>query len=291
MADQAYRTALIVGVGSGLSASIARGFAKAGMKVALAARRAAELAPLAKEVGGRAFACDATKHADVAKLFADVEAAFGAPDVVVFNAGYRTRGPFVELDPAEVEKTLIASAFAGFLVAQEAAKRMLPHKHGAILFTGASASVKGYAQSAPFAMGKFALRGLAQSMARELAPQGIHVAHVVDRRRHPQRQPRGATRPARQHARSGRDRADLSGPLAATSQRLGLGNRTAALGRAILKPAATLRYNQAMEILAKAARRRAGSGHCRNQRARASLASKTRAAPRTGAGGPHRTDR
>jgi NAD(P)-dependent dehydrogenase (short-subunit alcohol dehydrogenase family) len=179
MADQAYRTALIVGVGGGLSASIARIFAKAGMKVALAARRAVELGPLAKEVAGKAFVCDATKRADVAKLFADVEAAFGVPDVVVFNAGYRTRGPFVELDPAEVEKTLIASAFAGFLVAQEAAKRMLPHKHGAILLTGASASVKGYAQSAPFAMGKFALRGLAQSMARELAPQGIHVAHVV----------------------------------------------------------------------------------------------------------------
>jgi len=179
MADQAYRTALIVGVGSGLSASIARTFAKAGMKVALAARRAADLGPLAKEVGGKAFVCDATKRPDVVKLFAEVDEAFGAPDVVVFNAGYRTRGPFVELDPAEVEKTLIASAFAGFLVAQEAAKRMLPHKRGAILLTGASASVKGYAQSAPFAMGKFALRGLAQSMARELAPQGIHIAHFV----------------------------------------------------------------------------------------------------------------
>jgi len=179
MADQAYRTALIVGVGSGLSASIARSFAKAGMKVALAARRAAELGPLAKEIGGKAFTCDATKRADVAKLFADVEAGFGAPDVVVFNAGYRTRGPFIELDPAEVEKTLIASAFAGFLVAQEAAKRMLPRGHGAILFTGASASVKGYAQSVPFAMGKFALRGLAQSLARELSPQGVHVAHFV----------------------------------------------------------------------------------------------------------------
>jgi NAD(P)-dependent dehydrogenase (short-subunit alcohol dehydrogenase family) len=179
MADLSYRTALIVGVGGGLSASIARTFAKAGMKVALAARRAAELAPLAKDVGGKPFACDATKRADVAKLFADVEAAFGVPDVVVFNAGYRTRGPFIELDPAEVEKTLISSAFGGFLVAQEAVKRMLPHKHGAIFFTGASASVKGYAQSAPFAMGKFALRGLAQSMARELSPQGIHVAHVV----------------------------------------------------------------------------------------------------------------
>jgi NAD(P)-dependent dehydrogenase (short-subunit alcohol dehydrogenase family) len=179
MTELSYRTALIVGVGGGLSASVARTFTKAGMKVALAARRAADLAPLAKEIGGKAFGCDATKRADVTKLFADVEAEFGAPDVIVYNASYRTRGPFVELDPAEVEKSLIVTAFGGFLVAQEAAKRMLPRGHGAILFTGASASIKGYAQSAPFAMGKFALRGLAQSMARELSPQGIHVAHVV----------------------------------------------------------------------------------------------------------------
>jgi len=174
-----YERALIVGAGSGLSASIARLFAKSGLKVALAARSVDDLAPLANEIGGKAFACDATKRADVAKLFADVEAAWGAPDVIVYNASFRTRGPFVELDPADVEKTLIVSAFAGFLVAQEAVKRMLPRKHGAILLTGASASVKGYAQSAPFAMGKFALRGLAQSMARELSPQGIHVGHVV----------------------------------------------------------------------------------------------------------------
>lgn len=179
MAEARYRTALIVGVGGGLSASVARIFRKAGMTIALAARRAAELAPLAKEVGGKAFACDATKRADVLKLFAAVEASFGAPDVVVYNASYRTRGPLVELDPVEVEKSLIVSAFGGFLVAQEAVKRMLPVAHGAILFTGASASVKGFAQSAPFAMGKFALRGLAQSMARELSPQGIHVAHIV----------------------------------------------------------------------------------------------------------------
>jgi NAD(P)-dependent dehydrogenase (short-subunit alcohol dehydrogenase family) len=174
-----YRTALIVGVGAGLSASLARLFSRAGMSVALAARRAAELGPLAKEVGGKSFACDATKRSDVTKLYADVEAAFGSPDVVVYNASYRTRGPIAELDPTEVEKSLIVSAFGGFLVAQEAVKRMLPQAHGAILFTGASASVKGYAQSAPFAMGKFALRGLAQSMARELSPQGIHVAHFV----------------------------------------------------------------------------------------------------------------
>ena len=179
MAELSYRTALIVGVGAGLSASLARTFTKAGMRVALAARRAGELSDLAKEVAGQAFTCDATKRAEVAKLFGEVEAAFGAPDVVIYNASYRTRGPFVELDPAEVEKSISVSAFGGFLVAQEAVRRMLPKKHGAILLTGASASVKGYAQSAPFAMGKFALRGLAQSLARELSPQGIHVGHVV----------------------------------------------------------------------------------------------------------------
>ena len=92
------------------------------------------------------------------------------PDLVVYNASYRTRGPFVELDAGEVEKSIRVTAYAGFLVAQAAAKRMLPQGRGAILFTGASASIKGYAQSAPFAMGKFALRGLAQSMARELSP-------------------------------------------------------------------------------------------------------------------------
>src|SRR5579863_6006612 len=144
-----YRSALIVGVGSGLSASLARLFAKNGMKVALAARRADNLKALAQETGARAFACDSTDKAQVAKLFADVEAALGAADVVVYNASYRTRGPFVELNPDEVKKSLLVSAYAGFLVAQEAAKLMLPKRHGAIFFTGASASVKGYAQSAP----------------------------------------------------------------------------------------------------------------------------------------------
>jgi NAD(P)-dependent dehydrogenase (short-subunit alcohol dehydrogenase family) len=174
-----YERALIVGAGSGLSAALARLFAKSGLKVALGARSVDDLAALAQEIGGKAFPCDAAKHGNVTKLFGAVEAAFGAPDVVVYNASYRTRGPFVELDPAEVEKTLAVTAFGGFLVAQEAARRMLPKGHGAILLTGASAGVKGYPQSAPFAMGKFALRGLAQSMARELAPQGIHVAHFV----------------------------------------------------------------------------------------------------------------
>lgn len=179
MPETSYKTALIVGVGSGLSASLARLFAKTGLKVALAARRAANLATLAQETSAKTFACDSTDRAQVAKLFSDVEAALGSPDVVVYNASYRTRGPFVELVPDEVEKALMVTAFGGFLVGQEAAKRMLPKRHGAIFFTGASASVKGYAQSAPFAMGKFALRGLAQSMARELSPHGIHIGHVV----------------------------------------------------------------------------------------------------------------
>jgi short-subunit dehydrogenase len=173
-----YQSALIVGAGSGLSASVARAFAKAGMKIALAARSTDDLAALAQEIGAKTYACDASQRDQVDKLFAALDAA-GAPDVVVYNASYRTRGPFLELDPAEVEKAIIVSAFAGFLVGQAAVRRMLPHGRGAMLFTGASASIKGYAQSAPFAMGKFALRGLAQSMARELAPQGIHVAHFV----------------------------------------------------------------------------------------------------------------
>ena len=179
MADTTYKSALIVGAGEGLSASLARLFAREGMKVALAARQTDKLAALCKETGAKAFACDAAKPESVTKLFADVEAQLGAPDVVVFNASARARGPFVDLAPADVERAITVGAYGGFLVAQEAAKRMVPKGHGAILFTGASASVKGYAQSAPFAMAKFALRGLAQSMARELAPKGIHVGHFV----------------------------------------------------------------------------------------------------------------
>jgi NAD(P)-dependent dehydrogenase (short-subunit alcohol dehydrogenase family) len=174
-----FSSALIVGAGSGLSASVARLFAKNGMKIALAARNIEKLKPLQAELGAAAFSCDATDRAQVRTLFSEAARANGQPDVVVYNASRRLRGPFIDLDPAGVERAIMVSAFGGFVVAQEAAKRMLPKGQGAILFTGASASVKGYPQSAPFAMGKFALRGLAQSMARELAPQGIHVAHFV----------------------------------------------------------------------------------------------------------------
>ena len=174
-----FDTALIVGAGSGLSAALARVLATEGIKVALAARTPADLDGLTKEIGAKTFACDASKRTDVEKLFADLDGSFGAPEIVIYNPSYRTRGPVAELDPAEVEKALMTSAFGGFLVGQQAVKRMLPKKHGCVVFTGASASVKGYAQSASFAMGKFALRGLAQSLARELSPQGIHVAHFV----------------------------------------------------------------------------------------------------------------
>jgi len=179
MSPLLYKSALIVGAGSGLSASLARLFAGNGVKLALAARSTSDLAALAKETGAALFTCDASQRDEVDKLYVDLDAAMGAVDVVVYNASYRVRGPVTELAPGEVERSLLVSAFGGFLVAQGAAKRMVPARHGAILFTGASASVKGYAQSAPFAMGKFALRGLAQSMARELAPIGIHVAHFV----------------------------------------------------------------------------------------------------------------
>ena len=174
-----FRSALIVGAGSGLSAALARKLTRAGLNVTLASRTIDDLAALQHETGAQAVACDATKEADVAGLFASLDKDGGAPDVVVYNASGRSRGPFVDLVPAEVERAIAVSAFGGFLVAQQAVRRMLRNRRGVIVFTGASASVKGYAQSAPFAMGKFALRGLAQSMARELAPQGIHVAHVV----------------------------------------------------------------------------------------------------------------
>lgn len=173
------KTALIVGAGSGLSASLARLFARSGMQVALAARRIDKLQELANETASRLFQCDVADSASIVGLFDRVDQYLGAPDVVVYNPSARAKGPLIDLNPVDVEKVIAIAAFGGFLVAQQAARRMLSKGQGAILFTGASASVKGYAQSAPFAMGKFALRGLAQSMARELAPQGIHVAHFV----------------------------------------------------------------------------------------------------------------
>ena len=179
MTDIPYRTALIVGAGSGISASVARGLAAAGLRVGLAARNVEKLAPLAVETRAQTFAVDATDPAAVARLFEDADTRLGEPDMVLYNASARAHGPIAELDPEAVRKAVEVSAYGGFLVVQQAVRRMIPHGRGAILLTGASASVKGYPLSAAFAMGKFALRGLAQSTARELGPKGIHVAHFV----------------------------------------------------------------------------------------------------------------
>jgi NAD(P)-dependent dehydrogenase (short-subunit alcohol dehydrogenase family) len=191
-----HRTALIVGAGSGISASVARGLAAAGLKVGLAARNIDKLAPLAGEIRAERFAVDASEPAAVMNLFAVADARLGAPDVVLYNASARAPGSVAEIDPEAVRKAVEISAFGAFLVVQQAARRMIPNGHGAILLTGASASVKGYALSAAFAMGKFALRGLAQSTARELGPKGIHVAHfVIDGGVRSARRPDPAERP------------------------------------------------------------------------------------------------
>jgi NAD(P)-dependent dehydrogenase (short-subunit alcohol dehydrogenase family) len=191
-----YRTALIVGAGSGISASLARGLAAAGLRIGLAARNIEKLGPLAAQTGAETFAVDASDPAGVVRLFADADSRLGEPDVVLYNASARAHGPLADLDPAAVRKAIEISAYGGFLVVQQAARRMTPHGRGAILLTGASASVKGYPHSAAFAMGKFALRGLAQSAARELGPKGIHVAHfVIDGGVRSARRPDPADRP------------------------------------------------------------------------------------------------
>lgn len=172
-------SALVVGAGSGISAAVARALAREGVRVGLAARDAGKLASLAGEIGAECFAADASRPDEVERLFTQFVAAVGAPDIVVYNASARAPGPVADLDPETVRAAIETTAFGGFLVVRQAARHMVPRGRGTILLTGASASVKGFAHSAAFAMGKFALRGLAQSAARELGPKGIHVAHVI----------------------------------------------------------------------------------------------------------------
>ena len=172
-------TALIVGAGLGLSASLARKFSSEGVAVALAARNIEKLDKLITETNAKAYTCDATDPSKVEELFRNVTDDFNQPDIVIYNASNRVRGPITDIDPDAALKAIKITCYGGFLVAQQAAKQMVERGSGAIFFTGASAGVKGYPNSATFAMGKFGLRGLAQSMARELHPQNIHVAHFV----------------------------------------------------------------------------------------------------------------
>ncbi len=175
MAD---KNALIVGVGDGLSASLARLLGREGYKVHMVARNTGKLETLRDEVGGTLVQADAT---DATAMQGAIDGIDGRLDVAVYNPSFRVRGPIAELDPEKVDAAIRITAFGSFILGQAAARRMMAQDgpvKGTILFTGASAGVKGFPNSAPFAMGKFAQRGLAQSMSRELHPEGIHVAWI-----------------------------------------------------------------------------------------------------------------
>jgi NAD(P)-dependent dehydrogenase (short-subunit alcohol dehydrogenase family) len=179
MTDIPYRSALIIGAGLGISGSLTRLLRAADIPVVIASRHVDRLTQLVDQTGAIALPVDAAEASQIERLFAETDARIGAPELVVYNPSGRLRGPIAELDPAEVARAVAVSALGAFYSVQQAAKRMIPAGKGAILLTGATAGVKGFALSAPFAMGKFALRGLAQSAARELAPRGIHVAQIV----------------------------------------------------------------------------------------------------------------
>ena len=179
MTQLPYRNALIVGAGPGISGSLTRLLRDADIPVVMAARDPHKLASLAQGTGTIALPVDASDPAQIERLFSETEARIGAPEIVIYNASGRVRGPIAELDHRQVEEAMAVTALGAFYTVQQAARRMLPAGKGAILLTGATAGIKGFALSAPFAMGKFALRGLAQSAARELMPKGIHVAHIV----------------------------------------------------------------------------------------------------------------
>lgn len=173
------KAVLIVGAGSGLSASLARAFNSKGMKILLAARNIDKLESLKKEIDALVFKCDSTENKSVQNLFLQTDSVIGTPEIVIYNPSLRIVKPFIEYDPDEMLQSIKVNSYGAFLVAHESVKRMLKIGKGNIFFTGSSASVKGFAKSASFAMGKFGLRGLAQSLARELHPQNIHIGHFV----------------------------------------------------------------------------------------------------------------
>lgn len=173
------KSVLIVGAGLGLSSSLAKCCADRGMKVALAARNLDKLEAIARETDAELYQCNASSVDDVAELFAGLDASIGTPEMVIYNPSSRVHGPVQKLDPIKVQDALNITCYGAFLVAQQAAQRMLIQGHGSIFFTGATAGIKGFANSSVFAMGKFGLRGLAQSLARELHPKNIHIGHFV----------------------------------------------------------------------------------------------------------------
>ena len=172
-------TALIVGAGPGLSSSLTTLLIRNDFRVALAARNIDKLSALKKTLNVDVYPCDASSINQVRSLFQKLDKTLGIPDLVIYNPSARVRGGIVEVDPEDTQKAINITCFGAFLVAQEAAKRMVERGSGSIFFTGASASVKGYANSSVFAMGKFGLRGLAQALARELQPKNIHIGHFV----------------------------------------------------------------------------------------------------------------
>jgi NAD(P)-dependent dehydrogenase (short-subunit alcohol dehydrogenase family) len=173
------RIALIVGAGPGISAAFAQELVADGYQVALAARNQDKLRPLADALGATPFEADASSAQSLVRLFNEVDRSLGQPNVVLFNPSARVRGDLLSLDIVTASAAIQTTAVGALVTAQEAARRMLPRGSGSIFFTGATAGVKGFARSSVFAMGKFAVRGLAQSLARELGPAGIHVVHFV----------------------------------------------------------------------------------------------------------------
>jgi len=178
------RAALVIGAGDATGGAIAKRFAREGFVTCVVRRHAERLAPLVAEIeaaGGqaRAFGTDARKEEEMSALIAGIERDIGPLEVAVFNIGANVRFSIRETTARVYFKVWEMGAFAGFLLGREAAKVMVPRGRGSILFTGATASLRGREGSAAFAGAKHALRALAQSLARELGPQGIHVAHVV----------------------------------------------------------------------------------------------------------------
>ncbi|MEO7852469.1 MAG: SDR family NAD(P)-dependent oxidoreductase [Rubrivivax sp.] len=173
------KVALIVGAGPGISGAFAQALKSDGYQVAVVARNAAKLKALADDIGALPVVADASSIGSLRQAFVQVDSQLGEPQVVLYNPSARVRGELLSIDAQDVAAAMQTTAVGAFVVAQEATRRMLPHKRGAIFFTGATAGVKGFARSSAFAMGKFALRGLAQSLARELSPAGIHVVHFV----------------------------------------------------------------------------------------------------------------